>query len=125
MRDDHYTQCYCIEETSGAAFQERINTVLKTVRNPRIELDRNRSFVAYVFFDISFDIPEDVTEAFTLLEGIHHSCAECPYFIRSEDKRKKWHYCSNKNKRIHEKQPVCEIFYRVYYENNLIEGSKG
>lgn len=122
MRDDYYTQCFCVSEMTGPQFEARINEILKTVKNPRIELDHNRSFTAYIFYNISVDVPETVTEALQLLEGTSHNCAECPYCIKSEDKRRKWHYCDYYHKKIHEKSPVCANFYRVYYQNSLIEG---
>jgi len=122
MRDDHYIQCFCVSEMAGPQFEARMNEILKTVKNPRIELDRTRSFTAYIFYDISVNVPESIQEAFSILEGTSHNCAECPYFIKSEDKRKKWHYCDYYHKKIHEQNPVCANFYRVYYQNSLIEG---
>ena len=35
MRDDYYTQCFCVSEMTGPQFEARINEILKTVKNPR------------------------------------------------------------------------------------------
>lgn len=119
MRDDKYKQMYCVCEKTSSMFEMKMNAILKAVKNPEIEIDRTRPFTAYVFYNVVLDVPETIPEAFQLLEGISHTCQECSYLIKSPDKRKRWQQCGFFNKRIHQEQPVCEVFYKEKVQKNL------
>lgn len=44
-----------------------------------------------------------------------HNCSECPFFVESNDKRKKWHTCE-KGKRVQKTTPCCIAYYESLRE---------
>ena len=112
MRGEHIKQCACISETDPQLFQEHMNGVLSRVINPEIIMDRCKPFTAYIFYKVRKDVPETVLELLELLDGEHHTCEECPHFIRSTDKRRKWHTCGKGGTRTKADSRACEEFYR-------------
>lgn len=42
-----------------------------------------------------------------------HTCAECPYFKESTDKRKKWHTCNKEGKRVQKTSSCCIAYYEL------------
>ena len=42
----------------------------------------------------------------------HHSCHECPFFVESTDRRKKWHECAKHGKRVMKTSSCCADYYR-------------
>ena len=41
-----------------------------------------------------------------------HSCEECPFFVESTDRRKKWHECAKHGKRVMRSSACCVDYYR-------------
>lgn len=41
-----------------------------------------------------------------------HSCQECPFFVESTDRRKKWHECAKHGKRVMKTSSCCADYYR-------------
>ena len=41
-----------------------------------------------------------------------HSCEECPFFVESTDRRKKWHECAKHGKRVMRSSSCCVDYYR-------------
>ena len=123
MRGEYQTQMFCISETNSALFQLKMNETLKTIVNPDIRMDPTRPFTAYIFYTIQHDIPETITEALEMIEGDHHYCSECPALIRSEDHRKKWHFCHTHMKKVRQDNPACIDFYKLRDIPDLLENS--
>lgn len=121
MRGEYQTQMICVSETNGAIFELKMNEALKTLVNPDIRLDPNRSFTAYIFYQVQHTIPESITEAIEMVEGSTHYCVECPACEMSKDKRKKHGLCSVYCKTVHQKQPVCIDYYKFRDGQKLIE----
>lgn len=44
-----------------------------------------------------------------------HNCEECPFFVESTDKRKKWHTCE-KGKRVQKSSACCIAYYELIRE---------
>ena len=44
-----------------------------------------------------------------------HNCSECPFFVESTDKRKKWHTCE-KGKRVQKSSACCIAYYETLRE---------
>lgn len=124
MRDDIYMQMYCVSESNGKIFEMKMNEILLTVRNPKIEIDKTKPFTAYIFYKITQDIPETVEEAFSLVEKQKHHCTECPHFERNKDKRRRWHWCLYHKKKIHQDNTVCETFYQERTSEALVKNIK-
>lgn len=113
MRNDKYKQCACIAETNPQIFQEKLNAILSRINNPEIVLDRTQPFTCYVFYNINRDTPESLLELLEMLDGQLHTCEECPYFIRSTDKRRRRHTCGKTGTMTRADSRACEDFYRM------------
>lgn len=54
----------------------------------------------------------------------HHSCQECPFFVESADKRKKWHECEKHGKRVMKTSSCCVDYYREEAESEISENQR-
>ena len=113
MKDTKFKQCACISETSAAAFQDAANVILAQIPEPIIELDKTKPFTMYVFYNVRRTAPETVLELLEMLDadGGHAICEDCPAFIRSKDKRKKWGSCRRKAIQTRCDARACELYY--------------
>lgn len=113
MRSIKFKQCACISEASAGAFQDAINAILQQTPEPEIVIDKTQPFTAYIFYKVSKDAPETVLELLEMLDtdGGHAQCQDCPEFIRSTDKRRKWGRCRRKNMQTRIDGRACELYY--------------
>lgn len=113
MKNTKFKQCACISEASAAAFQDEANAVLARVADPEIVIDKTTPFTMYVFYSVHRDTPETVLELLEMLDadGGHAVCEDCPAFIRSKDKRKKWGSCRKKGIETRIDGRACELYY--------------
>ena len=111
MRSEKYKQVLAICESNAADFQDKMNDALARVANPEIVFDNTRSFTAYVTYNVRKDVPETVLELLEMVSGENHDCEECPYFTKSNDKRKKWGSCSIEGGKTRPESRACEHFY--------------
>ena len=105
MRSTKFKQCACISEASAAAFQDAANAILAQTPEPEIVIDKTQPFTAYIFYKVSKKVPETVLELLELLDatGGNATCENCPAFIRSNDRRRKWGSCSKYHIQLIEK----------------------
>lgn len=111
MRSEQYKQVIAICESNAEDFQDKLNNALAGMTNPEITFDPNRSFTAYVTYNVRKDVPEDVLELLEMINGESHYCDECPYFEGSNDKRRKWGSCTMKKIKTRPEGRACEHFY--------------
>lgn len=113
MKDTKFKQCACISETSAEAFQDAANAILARLPEPEIIVDKTKPFTMYVFYTVRRDTPETVLELLEMLDadGGHAQCQDCPAFIRSKDRRRKWGKCRRKNTETKCDGPACELYY--------------
>lgn len=52
-----------------------------------------------------------------------HNCSECPFFVESTDKRKKWHTCK-KGKRVQKSSSCCIAYYELTREEETSDLSE-
>lgn len=52
-----------------------------------------------------------------------HNCSECPFFVESNDKRKKWHTCE-KGKRVQKASACCIAYYELIREEETSDLSE-
>ena len=52
-----------------------------------------------------------------------HNCEECPFFVGSNDKRKKWHTCE-KGKRVQKSSACCIAYYELIREEETSDLSE-
>lgn len=113
MRTARFKQVACISEPNAAAFQDRTNEILAQASDPEIVFDQTLPFTAYIFFNVRRDQPDTVLELLEMLDadGGHAVCEDCPAFIRSKDKRKKWGSCRRKVTKTKCDSRACELYY--------------
>lgn len=113
MRNTKFKQCACISEASAGAFQDAANDLLSQLANPEIIIDQTQPFTMYVFYNVQRDTPETVLELLEMLDhdGGHAKCENCPAFIRSKDKRRKWGSCRRKAQPTRCDCRACELYY--------------
>lgn len=116
MRTDRLKQVRCISETTAAAFEDKINEVLANLGDPEIRIDTNMPFTAYIIYSVQRDLPETILEMFELVDGESHFCKECPHFLKSTDKRKKWGTCVLKSAPSCTDSRACEEFYLYRFQ---------
>ena len=113
MRSTKFKQCACISEASAAAFQDAANAILAQTPEPEIVIDKTQPFTAYIFYKVSKKVPETVLELLELLDanGGNATCENCPAFIRSNDRRRKWGSCRRKGIKTKCDARACELYY--------------
>ena len=115
MRQDRVKQVIGSSEKTAADFEERMNESLYGLVDPEITFYPSIPFTAVITFRASRDIAEDVLEMFEMVDGGHHTCSECPYFVVPEDKRKVWSDCSKSNTKTRADSRCCEKYYVSRY----------
>lgn len=113
MRSQHFKQCACISENSAELFQEKANDILARFTDPEIIMDPSKPFTMYAFYTVSKDMPETVLELLEMLDanGGNATCENCPAFIRSKDRRRKWGSCRRKGIKAKCDARACELYY--------------
>lgn len=116
MRLDNIKQIRCITASTAEEFEERVNEVLAHIKDPEIEFDNNRPYTCTIVFTVRRNTPETVLELFEMVDGSSHTCIECPHFVHSTDKRKKWSTCSLKAEPTRSDSRACERYYLWQYK---------
>lgn len=113
MKTEHYKQIACISAESATEFETKSNAILAGVKDPEILFDQSKPYTAYIIYKVRKDIPETVLELLEMLDddGGRATCADCPYLVRSKDKRKAWHTCSKKAEPTRADSRACEDYY--------------
>lgn len=104
-----------IQAANAEEFNKKINAELMKRESPKITYIQGLPFAAYVEYMETVEIPESLREKYEL-NGDGRHCRECPYFVRTQDKRYKWHYCAQKQKKVTECQGACETYYQLLEE---------
>lgn len=112
-----------IREETAKAFNEQIAEILNEYGDAKINYITSGAFLgAYVEYETTKEIPETLAEKYAINNDKRY-CHECPYFQRTQDKRYKWHYCVQKQKRVLECQGACETYYQLL-EDMIQEAAK-
>lgn len=115
MRQTRQKRVHAIQTANADEFNRVINAELEKHENANITFLTSVPFTAYVEYEITTETPETLTEAYEL-RGDARACQECPYFVRTKDRRYKWHFCVQKQKRVTECQNACEAYYQLLEE---------
>lgn len=115
MKTDRVRQIIVISEPDPAEFELRMNEALINLSDPEIKLYDNTQFTAVITYYVCRDMPENVLELFEMVEGKGYTCEACPYFEKSEDKRKKWGSCKLTSQPTRIDSRACERFYVYRY----------
>ena len=107
MKRTKQKRVIALQADNAEKFNREINNLLTTLEDPKIVY----SFpIVFVEWEEIIETPETLQEEYEL-KGEEKECQDCPYFVRTEDRRFKWHYCTQKEKRVTECQGACETYY--------------
>lgn len=101
-----------IQTATADDFNRQINAELQKHDDAKVTFVTSMAFTAYVEYEEIVEIPETLAEKYELANDERH-CHECPYFVRTQDKRYKWHFCAQKQKKVTECQGACETYYQL------------
>lgn len=113
MKDVKFKQMRVLFETDPQVFEDKANAILAQSSSCEITLDKTRPLTAYITYTVSRTQPETVLELLEMLDtdGGHAVCENCPAFIKSKDKRKKWGSCRRKVVPTKCDARACELYY--------------
>lgn len=124
MRHETRRVFRCISGSTPEEFQRLMNEALGTMTNPEITFPPSMALTAYILTGEKTRIPECRADEHTLM-GDTYICSACPYFERTNDLRRKWHYCVYHQKKCHEETPMCEDAYRQIDEGTITITKRG
>lgn len=108
MRDVKRKKFYCVQCTTAAEFEARVNRILAEISEPELTFP-DQPFTAYILGVEWERVPETLADDFTL-RGESYNCGECPYFVRANDLRRRWHTCGFSHTPTREDTPACDDF---------------
>lgn len=114
-------QLFCIQEHDAPTFQRKMNEILSRTTSPRIEMDRNVPFTAYVFYRCEMVEPETIADTYEL-RGEGKTCAACPLLERPETAhaRQATFKCKYSEYGITKlSSPACDHYYHAMEEGLL------
>ena len=114
MKKEARKGVFAIKTDTAEAFNEQIAVVLQEHPNAKVHFISN-FLGAYVEYEDVVEVPESLAEQYELA-GDRRERKECPYFVRTQDKRFKWHFCVQKQKKVTECQGACETYYQLLEE---------
>lgn len=110
MRNVKQERFFCIQCNTAEEFESRVNEILAIVSEPKITF-RPELFTAYIL-GIHWDkLPETIRDDFAMRDE-EYSCKDCPYFVKANDNRRRWHTCSFKHGPTREETPACNEFLK-------------
>lgn len=116
MKQDKIKQIICISEPNPAIFEKRMNEALSNLIDPEVRIFEAMPFTAVILYTVNRDMPEDILELLEMVDGDHHTCIECPHYIKPTDNRKKWGSCSTKGIKTRGDGRACEDYYLLRYK---------
>ena len=108
-----------IRGESPEDFDRKVNKILREHADAKIEREPNAPMMCYMTYT------EDVLEAESLrdeyeLAGCTLKCRSCPYIRKSEDRRRKKHFCPVKQATVRLDMYCCEEFFKAVEEGRII-----
>lgn len=101
-----------LQAGSAEEFNERIAEALENATAPKITYMQGVPFAAYIEYKEVLEIPETIAERYEIA-GEGATCGECPFILKSTDRRCVWHYCAQYGKKTKETTPACDNFYEL------------
>ncbi len=118
MRSETKKVFRCVSGSTPEEFQQKMNEILSTVLNPEITFLPSVPFTAYILTEETTTVPECLADEFSL-RGERYICSACPYFERTNDLRRKWHYCVYHQQKCHQDTPMCEDAYKQIADGTI------
>lgn len=123
MRNVKNERFFCVQCSTAAEFESRINQILAAVSDPQITF-RPEPFTAYILGTYWDKVPETIRDDFAMRDE-EYCCKDCPYFIRSNDRRRRWHNCGFNPGPVREETPACNEFLRHLKKRKESENDQG
>lgn len=121
MKTEKRKGVIAVKTATAEEFNEQINAVLSKHKNATVHFMTGGEMLgAYVEYETVLEIPETLVEEYEL-KGAGKKCHECPYFVRTKDKRFKWHYCAQRQSKVTECQGACEAYYQLLDQMTIKE----
>lgn len=100
-------------------FDRKMNEILMKHSDVKIEREPSVPMMCYLtFFDEVLE-PESLQDEYKLA-GCTLKCGSCPYLRKSEDKRRKKHFCPVKQATVRMDMYCCEKFFEDVEEGIII-----
>ena len=100
-------------------FDRKVNEILMNHSDVKIEREPQVAMMCYMTFTDMVEIPETLREEY-LLAGSSLECRDCPMLRKSEDKRRKKHFCPVKQATVRLNMKCCEEFYEKVEAGEII-----
>lgn len=100
----------CVKGKTPEEFERNMNDLLEDISDPELYYPPTLPLTAYVTYDTWVKEPECLEEVH-MLQGDTYRCNTCPYFERTNDLRRRWHYCRFHEKPTRDDSRACEEFY--------------
>ena len=100
-------------------FDRRINEILAGHDGVKIERETSIPMMAYLTYSEIVEEAETLREDY-LLAGCTLTCGSCPIIRKSDDKRRKKHFCPEKQATVRLDMYCCETFFKKVEEGTII-----
>ena len=112
MKTDKRTKFFCVSGKTPEEFQQNMQKVLDHVADPILHFPPV-PLMGYIYYTEERHVPETLREVMRE-KGEMYTCVQCPYFDRTNDLRKKWHYCVFHEQKCNMEADICdEILMQV------------
>lgn len=115
MIDEKRPKVRVVEAATAEEFEKELNAALAEVTRwkPSLTWNNNREqHCVYIEYTEWVQIPEDVRDEY-ILKGRRIICGECPWYIRSDDRRIKYMTCAKGEPRCHYTKEACLALYEA------------
>ena len=99
-----------IKEQTNADFDRRLNESLKDLVNPEVQI-YGMFECAILYDEITYEEEQKTIADLFEEAGCGKKCADCPFFEKSEDQRRKWHKCTLKDRKTRADSRACDSYY--------------
>ena len=94
-------------------FDKKVNDILNRFDNVKIEREPSTAMMCYLTYYDYVEEPENLKDEY-LMAGCSLRCGDCPLIRKSEDRRRKKHFCPVKQATVRLDMYCCnEFFERV------------
>ena len=119
MKERKRTQQITILGRNPEDFDRKVNEVLQKHKDVKIERESSTPMMCYMTFDEYVEEAETLKEEY-LLAGCNLKCGDCPLIKKSEDKRRKKHFCPVKQATVRLDMYCCNEFFEKVESGEII-----
>lgn len=112
-----------VASTDPRKFEREYNAVADEVDEygPDITVKiEGGNFYACFTYEVTKQIPETIADEFEAA-GVHHTCGECPYLEKGDDKRRKvWPCRYAEYGVVSQDEPACEVMLKKLMQGKIL-----